>query len=660
MSARQRPMPLTCGDASVLGNKPRWCLIPPISNLRDGRAEALHALVNSLTPGQNFSSESSSKEDEVPVLSEKLKELLKDVDPSQEDAQRNERGELLNEEGLPIIEINEPMERVPDPSPGASSGAGPIDDAEDGGFVPIYRLSPAERLRRRAQMDRILDRLEEEERVEEERNRARDREQRREELEQRKANAKAELERVKAAKEMQKKMGKALLKNMADAREKEERDKARQEKEDLELEEARRSRKPRKSVSWAELPRQEKQTSERDDAWARAPARAMRPHVVERFPARSGAPSPPSPPIPVGDSDDETDPEHSPSDGSQDEDEAVDSHRSEDGFDFDLMQHQREIALAYFEKRNAIGTDATCAMASRTHDLGDENEWDQEDVPLDATLAGPRPKPSQSRFRTERRAQTYDTRQPSLTSPAPLEPSVLPHPIDGLRSAVCMGRLEADQLLGNSDSDGEDEAARTRDFINALYRGDVTNAGAAENSDALIAALESAYGAPSKQLAAPAIATESVVASVPSKTALLAQKNSRFKPGGVARPLPTRNTVVERKTALSPSSIRPQATIPSPSDPPGTVAHLPAISQLPSMIVGSPSFPPPLTGDVPMTIVDSPSFCPPIPGPSARPTRPPAVLTSVHESSGTQMQQQARVLEPGKPVSRFKAQLAKS
>jgi hypothetical protein len=107
-------------------------------------------------------------------------------------------------------------------------------------------------------MGRILDMLEEEERIEEERHQARDRQQRREELEQRRANAKAELERVKTAKEMQKKMGKALLKNMADAREKDEQEKARQEREDMEREEARRSRKPRKCVSWAELPKQER------------------------------------------------------------------------------------------------------------------------------------------------------------------------------------------------------------------------------------------------------------------------------------------------------------------------------------------------------------------------------------------------------------------
>ena len=308
---------------------------------------------------------------------------------------------LQNEEGLPIVEITEPMEKVPEPASGASSGTDPIADAEDTGFVPMYRLPPAERVRNRAQMGRILDLLEEEERIEEERHRARDREQRREELEQRRANGKVELERAKTAKEMQKKMGKALLKNMADAREKEQKDKARQEREDMEREEARRSRKPRKCVSWAELPKLER--SDDDAAVPNLPGKLpMRPYVVERFPARSGASSPP-PPIATGDSDDESEPpssvpsdsdtpsgipsdgipfptpEHDQSDGSEDEDEPLESHGSEDGFDIDSMQHQREIALAYFEKRNTIGADTARAMSAHSHNLdGDENDWEHE------------------------------------------------------------------------------------------------------------------------------------------------------------------------------------------------------------------------------------------------------------------------------------------
>jgi hypothetical protein len=619
------------------------------------------------------------------------------------------------------------MEKVPEPASGASSGTGPIVDAEDTGFVPMYRLPPAESARSRAQMGRILDILEEEERIEEERHQARDREQRRGELEQRRANAKAELERVKTAKEMQKKMGKALLKNMADAREKEEEEKAHQEREDMEKEEARRSRKPRKCVSWAELPKLERSD---DDA-----AVPMRPYVVERFPARSGASSPP-PPIPMGDSDDESEPpspvpsdsdtpsgipsdgipfptpEHDQSDGSEDDDEPLESHGSEDGFDIDSMQHQREIALAYFEKRNTIGADAARAMSAHSHDLdGDENDWEQEasrplflrclglgrelmetleqDVPHDAMLAGPRPKPSESKFKSERIVQAYfGTQLPSSTPPISLGTSaVLPNSTSGtLRSALRMGRLEGGQLVGNGDSDREDDeddeavGARTREFMDVLRRGDVTNAGAAENSDALIAALETAYGAPPKQPHSSAqvhLTAPPPTSAASSRIApLLPKKGSKFKleravpPPTIAEDEGLREggaDTVEHGTILSATS-RPS---PSSLSPTRVVGSLPvpdtSASQSPMMIIDSPSFAPP-PGGVPMTttIIDSPSFQKPqFPLPSAKPMRPsprpPTVLSSVRESSGTPKQQETPAHdEPGKKVSRFKAQRAES
>jgi hypothetical protein len=73
------------------------------------------------------------------------------------------------------------------------------------------------------------------------------------------------------------------------------------------------------------------------------------------------------------------------------------------------------------------------------------------------------------------------------------------------------------------------------------------------------------------------------------------------------------------------------------------------------MIIDSPSFAQP-GGDAPMSmmVIDSPSFGPPLP--STRPARPPIVLTSVRESSGTQQQQQGQEPEPAKKVSGFNAQ----
>ena len=278
---------------------------------------------------------------------------------------------------------------------------------------------------------------------------------------------------------------------------------------------------------------------------------------------------------------------------------------------------------------------------------------------------------------------------------------MLPNSAHALRGAVRMGRLELDgQLVGNSDSDGEgdEDAARAREFVGALYRGEVTNAGAAENSDALIRALEAAYGTPlaSKQPPPPAAAAASVTtepnvsaSSAPTKSAPVSQKGSRFelaravppptftsdegpREGGALPPNkpPTRATVVERKPAPAPTPtpIAPPIKPDAADQPTPTSADLggspSASAQLPSMIVDSPSFAPP-GGNAPMMVIDSPSFRPP--PSSARLTCPPTVLATVRESSsGTQQpqrrqQQQHRgqALEPGK-VSRFKAQRAES
>ena len=84
-------------------------------------------------------------------------------------------GQLVNEEGLPIIDINEPVTAAdfafrPDPS-------STFDDPD---VLPLWTLSPEERARRKAERERILDLLEEEESAQE----ARDAEATRKRLEQ--------------------------------------------------------------------------------------------------------------------------------------------------------------------------------------------------------------------------------------------------------------------------------------------------------------------------------------------------------------------------------------------------------------------------------------------------------------------------------------------
>jgi hypothetical protein len=308
----------------------------------------------------------------------------------------------------------------------------------------------------------------------------------------------------------------------------------------------------------------------------------------------------------------------------------------------------------------------------------------EQDVSHDPILAEPRPKPSQSRFKSERIAQAYfgEPQLPSTTPPTSLGTSaVLPNSTSGtLRSAVRMGRLDGSELVGNGDSDHEDDEddeaaiARTREFMDVLRRGDVTNAGAAENSDALIAALENAYAAPhSTAQAHPTTLPPTSAAAAPSVTVPAPKKSSRFKlehavpPPTIAEDEGLREggtDTAEHGTTLSAPSR------PSPPSALGRVAgSLPVpdatASQSPMMIIDSSSFAPPPGGAT--TIVDSPSFqkpqfLPPSAKPMVRPSsRPPTVLSSVRESSGTPRHQETPAHEPGgKKVSRFKAQRAES
>lgn len=284
---------------------------------------------------------------------------------------------------------------------------------------PWLTLTPAELEARRRHNKRLLDALEEEERQEEERAAERERAQHQQDLAKRKEAARDEIERLKAQRELQKRMGKALMRNMAAAREREEK----REQEVIQdghaacTENAKRL-KPRKSVSFAELP----ENAPKDGGGARtaplewgdvAPGRLigrddtlakrsrqdrapMKYDVVERFPNRCVKPTIVSV---EGDSDDESDPgllspndhtdrndAHSDSestdtladenDDSKGQEEAGDTALLEEEYDFDSAQHQREVALRYFEQRGTIGKDALEAMTSHSHEEG-EHEWDQ-------------------------------------------------------------------------------------------------------------------------------------------------------------------------------------------------------------------------------------------------------------------------------------------
>jgi hypothetical protein len=306
----------------------------------------------------------------------------------------------VNEEGLPIIEITEPATD----SPSKPTPATLLDP------IPTSAELSAEQLdARRKRMDRMFDLLEEEEAQEEANARAK------EEAEAMRQSASSgnEQARLKAQREMQKKMGKALIANLAVAREKEAQVKADEEaiwKEDedrrLKAQASNSSfhRKPRKSVSWAELPKGHTGTSKdrrisspRD---SKAPAKSgdvslgtlqststtMKHHIVERVP-----------PSHVPDSDDESEPEHSDSDeenrpppsdadteatlsGSESDDDpdykpdfqVLD----DDDVDFDSARHQREVVMEYYAKQGTVGAEIMKKMSTPTEG-GGSHEWDQ-------------------------------------------------------------------------------------------------------------------------------------------------------------------------------------------------------------------------------------------------------------------------------------------
>jgi len=155
---------------------------------------------------------------------------------------------MINEEGLPIIDINEPETSISEAAPATTASF------DDPYILPQWTLSPDEKACRKAETGRILDLLEEEERLEAEREERSERERFSEDLERRKQAAKSEMEDLKKAKELQKKMGRALVRNVVESKEQKEKESA-QELKDAEAaraaEDTRKPLKSKKSVTFA-------------------------------------------------------------------------------------------------------------------------------------------------------------------------------------------------------------------------------------------------------------------------------------------------------------------------------------------------------------------------------------------------------------------------
>ncbi|KAH7913987.1 hypothetical protein BJ138DRAFT_1110916 [Hygrophoropsis aurantiaca] len=588
----------------------------------------LRALLTSLSPSDT-SSPSSGKLSpaQLQKLSSKIDELLGGSIDGSDSAKRNEKGELLNEEGLPIIDITEPLSQSVD----AESPQPPLlIDTPD--LVPLNQLPSLEQERRRRERDRILDLLEEEERAQLAKDEEEEEEQRRETLRKRKEAAKQEMERLRAAKEMQKKMGKALLRNIAEARDKEEKALKELNRED-EVKAASSSLKPKKSVTFAAVEELPSDDDEQGAAGAGtkgntldwgdvAPARLrssnrvslptkaqlerhpMKMQVVERYPA--------SAPYLKDlasdkDSDDESDiasaassassPPSEPEDEDEEDDEIGDQEVLEDDLDWDSAKHQREVALEYYRKRLAVGADAAQAMISHTHD---EDEWDQPEVPLDATLAGPRPKPPVSRFKADRIATSYNVSRSSASTS--LGPSVIPASKQkSLQSAVRIGKLENDQLIGGEAGESGSEEEAMREVLEMLKSGQIQNAG-----PNFVPPASSECPAPSdsgsafrpqmddKQSAPPSVPPP-LRAPKPSKFKLARKQHTVDVPPASDTPI----SAVDRSSPKIPISGIVERNVPNvsrqqaiPSIPTqGGVRQAGQPQGMPSMVVDSPSFP---------------------------------------------------------------------
>lgn len=295
--------------------------------------------------------------------------------------------QLLNEDGLPIVDISESVDE--DLQTGTSSP--PVSEHD---LIPLSLLPPAERELRRRERDRILDLLEEEEYLQQLQEERDAEEEKREGIRKRKE---FELHRLREARELQKKMGQALIRHARETQE--------SGKEDARSEPRTASPTSKKSVSFADAPvvhasKNDQQTPDPDlgdvalgrlRGQSRVPLVSateaqkypMKMRVVERCPVATPTTSSHS----DVDSDDESTTSaahlspHLEDDASGEEDKSQSSNDIlsdgpplEEGFDYDMAQHHREIALEYHKKRHAIGAETAKALATHVSDDHDQQE----------------------------------------------------------------------------------------------------------------------------------------------------------------------------------------------------------------------------------------------------------------------------------------------
>ncbi|EKM82411.1 hypothetical protein AGABI1DRAFT_124880 [Agaricus bisporus var. burnettii JB137-S8] len=663
--------------------------MPDAKDLTQSSHEAFRALINSIAPETTLEKNGKLAPEAIEKLSDKLKELIGEDAIQGFGQQRNERGELVNEEGLPIIDIEEPL-------PGDDAKESETDSViQDTPLIHLSSLPSRAREKLRLQRDRILDDLEEEEHEENERQKRVEREEREEIRRKRRQEGADEKARLQRAKELQKKMGKALLQNT----------KSLDDDEPKEIKPAKDAtfEVRNKTVTFAET------SDSRPDAqksnWGNVTAAKLRPgerptllqafrtdnplkmNVVERKSAGHYSAIPKPLAQNAKDSDDESEPDGNDfvprpdddeggdlSEEPPDSDEDIGEVELENEYDLDYAQHQREIALQYYEKRSVMGPD----VAKNTMDVTYEKEASC-DVDLAAGNPNNQPKPSVSRFKANRIASAYGTSTHDGPSASPAVPLLPESAARTIQHAVKSGRIDDDdRLIGGNDSDSDTEAEGLREALDLLKKGELYNLGPnghllyapPQHDDASIAAtlptsLPTTLSGKSAQqdqqtqklslppLDRPKVSKFKVDRSQAGRPLPNSPSTVSTQPTAVSSPQrpPTTSqnaiseTIVERKQfpsrkgpeAASPAHISQILNSSSPMimESPSFSAPISTIppATFSSSVVQSPSFPHRLrsqpgsgTTSFPM-IVESPSF--PSPGQRTnRPERPPTVVAS--------------------------------
>jgi hypothetical protein len=290
---------------------------------------------------------------------------------------------------LPIIDINEPVEIATKLQ--SAGSIPPLATVEP--LLPLATLPSSARERLRERRNRILDMLEQEEQETQQRQS----EEAEEALQKRKEETMKERDSRKEARELQKKMCKALLQNMGKEKQKEEQEREAQRLRDEEADKRRSPSIKKKTVAFVDsadnVEKDEKgkgESSSKIDWGDITPAKLqntkrptllsqslldrhpMKMSVVERVPGQPVVPKAPSTPrqfsTRLADSDDESDEGANSDESEEDIDIDEEPTLEEDTVDLDFAQHQREIALEYYKKRNTIGQKAAAAMMNHTHE----------------------------------------------------------------------------------------------------------------------------------------------------------------------------------------------------------------------------------------------------------------------------------------------------